>query len=195
MFFSKDFLWGVSQSGFQFEMGDPLGRSIDVNTDWYKWVHDPVNIKKGVVNGDFPENGIDYWNKYKQDHETAKSLGLNAFRIGIEWSRIFPKNTYNVKVGIERDEDRTISKIEINDTIIEKLQELADNNALAHYRMIIEDLRSRGLTVFICLNHFTLPIWLHDPIRVRNTNLRDGPKGWIDERSIIEFTKYAAYLS
>jgi len=195
MFFSKDFLWGVSQSGFQFEMGDPLGRSVDANTDWYNWVHDPINIKKGVVKGDLPEDGIDYWNKYKQDHEIAKSLGLNAFRIGIEWSRIFPKNTSPVKVGIERDEDRTISKIEINDTIIEKLQEMADNNALAHYRMIIEDLRSRGLMVFICLNHFTLPIWLHDPIRVRNTKLRDGPKGWIDERSIIEFTKYAAYIS
>ncbi|MEM2117668.1 MAG: hypothetical protein QW386_01445 [Candidatus Bathyarchaeia archaeon] len=39
-------------------MGDPNGRNIDPNTDWYAWVHDPSNIKKGIVSGDLPENGI-----------------------------------------------------------------------------------------------------------------------------------------
>ena len=35
MGFPEKFLWGVSLSGFQAEMGDSKGRSIDANTDWY----------------------------------------------------------------------------------------------------------------------------------------------------------------
>ena len=59
---------------------------------------------------------------------------------------------------------------------------------------MIEDLRTKGFKVFVCLNHFTLPLWIYDPITARNTKLRKGPRGWIDEEIIIEFTKYAAYL-
>ena len=93
MIFPADFLWGVSNSGFQFEMGSPSGENIDPNTDWYAWVHDASNIQKGIVSGDLPERGINYWDLYKQDHTIAKGLGLNAYRIGIEWSRIFPTST------------------------------------------------------------------------------------------------------
>jgi hypothetical protein len=74
MTFPANFLWGVSNSGFQFEMGSPSGENIDPNTDWYTWVHDPSNIQKGIVSGDLPEQGIDYWSLYKQDHTIAKSL-------------------------------------------------------------------------------------------------------------------------
>lgn len=195
MVFPDGFLWGVSSSGFQFEMGDPTGRGVDPNTDWYAWVHDPVNIQKGVVSGDLPENGVEYWNLYRKDHEIAGSLGLNAHRIGIEWSRIFPKSTSAVEVGLERATDGGIARIEIGESSIEKLEEAANKEALDHYRDMIEDLRSRGFTVFVCLNHFTLPTWIHDPIRVRDTKLRKGPRGWVDGETTIEFTKYAAYVA
>jgi len=195
MVFPDDLLWGVSLSGFQFEMGDPAGRGIDPNTDWYAWVHDPLNMQKGVVSGDLPENSVDYWNLYKEDHKIAESLGLNAYRIGIEWSRIFPKSTSHVEVGLERGTDGRIARIEIDDSTIQKLDEAANKDALRHYREIIKDLRARGFTVFLCLNHFTLPLWVHDPIGVRDTKLRHGPRGWVDEQTVIEFTKYAAYLA
>jgi len=51
MTFPPDFLWGVANSGFQFEMGSRSGENIDPNTDWYAWVHDPSNIRKGIVSG------------------------------------------------------------------------------------------------------------------------------------------------
>ncbi|MEM3623453.1 MAG: glycoside hydrolase family 1 protein, partial [Candidatus Bathyarchaeia archaeon] len=54
--FPKKFLWGVSASGFQFEMGDLAGKNLDPNTDWYAWVHDAQNIRKGLVSGDLPEH-------------------------------------------------------------------------------------------------------------------------------------------
>ena len=107
MIFPADFLWGVSNSGFQFEMGSSSGENIDPNTDWYAWVHDPSNIQKGIVSGDLPERGINYWDLYKQDHTTAKKLGLNAFRTGIEWSRVFPTSTSTVEVGVEKASDGT----------------------------------------------------------------------------------------
>jgi len=195
MGFPENFLWGVSISGFQFEMGDKSGKNIDPNTDWYVWTHDATNIRKEIVSGDLPENGIDYWSLYKKDHDLARSLGLNAYRIGIEWSRIFPKSTDGVRVGVERASDGNISRIEVNNQAIEKLDVMANKEALDQYRAVINDLRMKSFKVFVCLNHFTLPLWIHNPIIVRDTKLAKGPKGWFDEKAIIEFTKYAAYMA
>ena len=195
MVFPEKFLWGVSLSGFQFEMGDPNGRSVDPNTDWYVWVHDSTNIKEGIVSGDLPENGVDYWNRYEEDHEIARKMGLNAYRIGIEWSRIFPKETFSIEVSVQRATDGKIARIKIDDSSLEKLDEIANKESLNHYREIINDLRTKGFTVFVCLNHFTLPLWIHDPIKVRETKLRGGLKGWVDEKTTIEFVKYAGYMA
>ena len=195
MIFPEDFLWGVSGCGFQFEMGDPTGKSIDPNTDWYAWARDPFNVRKGFVSGDLPERGADYWNLYKRDSAIAKRLGLNAYRIGIEWSRIFPKSTSVAEVGVERASDGNIAKINVDESALENLEKIADRDAVSHYRAVIEDLRANDLQVLVCLNHFTLPLWIHDPITVRETRLRKGPKGWVDEKTIIEFTKYAGYMA
>jgi beta-galactosidase len=195
MIFPEDFLWGVANSGFQFEMGDPAGQNIDPNTDWYVWVHDPSNVQKGIVSGDLPERGVNYWNLYKQDHIIAKRLSLNAYRIGIEWSRIFPKSTSAIEVGVERASDGNIAKIDVDESALENLDKIAHKDAVSHYRDVIEDLRANDFEVFVCLNHFTLPLWVHNPITVRKTRLRTGPKGWVDENTIIEFTKYAAYMA
>ncbi len=191
----EQFLWGASESGFQFEMGDPAGGGIDPNTDWYFWVHDAVNIQKGIVSGGMPENSVNYWNLYKKDHEIAKRLGLNAYRLGIEWSRIFPKSTFKIEIGVEKASDGNIAEIEIDDSALEKIEEATNERALNHYRAMIEDLRARDFKVFVCLNHFTLPLWIHNPIAVRNTVLRKGPRGWVDEETIIEFSKYVAYVA
>ena len=195
MTFPESFLWGVSNSGFQFEMGDSSGNNIDPNTDWYAWVHDSSNIRKGIVSGDLPEKGVDYWGLYKQDHAIAKQLGLNAYRIGIEWSRVFPTSTSAVEVPVEKAFNGDISRIDINESSLNRLEKIANQNAVSHYRDVIENLRANGFEVFLCLNHFTLPLWIHDPVTVRKTRLFRGPKGWVDENTIVEFTKYAAYMA
>ena len=113
-------------------MGDAAKDGLDPNTDWYAWVHDKRNIQKGTVSGDFPEDGVDYWHLYKQDHDAAKELGLNAFRLGVEWSRIFPKSTAEVEVGIERASDGNIADVDIDDEALERLAKAADNKSLGH---------------------------------------------------------------
>lgn len=159
------------------------------------WVHGALNIRKGVVSGDLPENGINYWDLYKKDHIAARRLGLNAYRIGIEWSRIFPKTTSAIEVEFEKASNDTIAKIEVDDSVLQRLEGVAHKVAVNHYRAVIEDLRYKGIKVFVCLNHFTLPVWIHNPIAVRDTNLGKGPRGWVDQETIIEFTKYAAYMA
>src|SRR5262245_6775733 len=93
--FPEDFLWGTAISGFQSDMG--VGGPNDAGTDWWVWVHDPANIASGSVRGAFPEDGPGFWNLYKRDAKLVrKRLHGNAFRMGIEWSRIFPMPTTSI---------------------------------------------------------------------------------------------------
>ncbi len=195
MVFPDEFLWGVSSSGFQFEMGDSFGKALDENSDWFVWVHDRQNIELEVVSGDFPEDGANYWFLYKKDHKIFEDLGFNACRLGIEWSRIFPRSTSKLKVEVEKSDDGRISGIHAEEAFMEKLEKIANNEALNHYRLMILDLKNKGIKPHICLNHFTLPLWIHNPIAARSTKLKRGFRGWLDDDTIIEFWKYAAYVA
>lgn len=195
MTFPDKFLWGVSSCGFQFEMGDPSKTGLDENTDWYAWVHDRTNIQKKVVSGDFPEDGPSYWTLYRKDHSIASTLGLNCNRIGIEWSRIFPSSTRDVEVDVERADDAGIAGIVARPSTMEKLDGLADARAARHYREIISDLREKSMKPIVCLNHFTLPLWIHTPVAVDGSKSEGQPRGWYDEETIVEFWKFAAYVA
>lgn len=195
MTFPDRFLWGVSSCAFQFEMGDPSKTNLDENTDWYAWVHDKKNIQKGIASGDFPEDGPNYWTLYKKDHEIASDLGLNCVRIGVEWSRIFPKTTEVIAVDVKRADDQRVMEIAADDSAMEKLARLADTSTVNHYREIITDLRQRKIKPTVCLNHFALPLWIHDPIALRDSGQRTVPRGWCDEKTVVEFWKFASYAA
>jgi len=191
--FPKDFLFGYSWSGFQFEMG--LEGSEVPNSDWWVWVHDRENIATGLVSGDLPENGPAYWHLYAQDHDIAESLGMDAIRGGIEWARIFPEPTFDVKVDVEKDEDGNIVSIEVPEKAIEELEKRANMEALKHYRKIYSDWKERGTTFILNLYHWPLPLWIHDPIAVRKLGPDRAPSGWLDESAVVEFVKFAAFVA
>ncbi len=194
--FPENFYWGVSQSGFQFEMGDKYRRHIDPNTDWWHWVRDRSNVEKGLVSGDLPEEGVNSYELYERDHEIAKEMGLNAYRIGIEWSRIFPWPTTYVDVDYSVDSSYDLVKrVRIDASTLEELDELANQREVLYYRRVISSLREKGFKVIVNLNHFTLPYWLHDPITAREKALTNGRNGWVSKRSVIEFAKFAAYVA
>lgn len=115
--FPQGFLWGSATAAHQVEGGN-------VNNDWWDWEHDPAS---GCVepSGD----AIDQRNRYAEDFALLASLGQNAHRISLEWSRIEPT-------------EGKFSKAE-----------------LAHYRRVITSLHDNGLTPFVTLQHFTLPRW------------------------------------
>src|SRR3954454_10042802 len=178
----KGFLWGVATAGFQADMGK--GAPNDTGTDWWSWVRDPENIRKKRVSGNLPEQGPAQWTHYKQDVALARrKLNANAYRLSIEWSRIFPRATFDA-------------------TTTSDLDALADGPALAHYRAVLQAIRAAHMTPFVTLNHFTLPRWLHDPIAARNAFAGLGPDdappaagGWLDPRAPREFAKYAGYVA
>lgn len=192
--FPDGFLWGTAISGFQSDMG--LGAPTDPNSDWWVWVRDPQNLSSGAVSGDLPEDGPGHWLRFAADAKLARrKLRLNAQRLGIEWSRLFPTSTAGV------DTSGGIGAAELA-----ALDALADQSAVAHYRAVFEALRRRGLEPMVTLGHFTLPTWIHDPVAVRAAYAGvdpfagpvpavDAPAGWLDPATVGEFEKLAAYAA
>ncbi|RLI43997.1 glycoside hydrolase family 1 protein [Candidatus Bathyarchaeota archaeon] len=193
MKFPKDFLWGTATSAFQIEMGrgEP-----DPNSDWYVWVHDEDNIKNGLVSGDLPENGPGFWELYPEDLRRAKDeLGNNAFRMSIDWSRIFPNPTWEVPVKVSFNSTGDVCHVEISDESMHLLEEKAYQPSVKKYRDILTECKKLGLTVLLTLYHWPLPLWIHDPIACRDDIVHADRRGWVDQSTIIEFAKYAAYIA
>ncbi len=186
--FPSTFHWGVAHAGFQAE-GGPRS-PIDPNSDWYKWVHDPINQLLGLTHG-VPEDGPGTYVKYDSDAALAENdLGMNTFRMSIEWSRIFPNSTASVDIS---DEDGTVSEDDL-----EALDALANQNEVQHYRDVFASLRAHQLEPLITVNHFTLPAWVHDPITTRalaQLGLPAPAAGWLSPSTPVEFEKYAAYVA
>ena len=192
--FPTGFLWGTAISGFQTEAGG-VPANGDASSDWWVWAHDATNITAGHVSGDLPENGPGFYDRYAGDIKLArKRLRSNAIRLGIEWSRIFPASTAGVDISGG-----------IGLTELQQLDALADQTEVAHYRAVFAEIHAQGLTPFVTLLHFTLPLWIHDPIAARDAftgvgadappPTGFGPAGWLETAIIPEFTKYAAYAA
>lgn len=112
--FPEGFFWGSATSAYQVE-GEIR------NNDW----------AEAARRGKVPPAAYarDHYNRYEEDFDIAKSLGQNAHRFSIEWSRIEP------------EEGRF------------------DEAEIEHYRKALVALRERGIEPFVTLWHFTLPVW------------------------------------
>lgn len=114
--FPGGFFWGAATSSHQVEGGQ--------HNDWSEWE------KLGKINdGTASRNAADHWNRYEADFDIAKSLGHNAHRFSVEWSRIEPQPGQ------------------------------WDEAALEHYRNVVRALLERGMEPFVTLWHFTNPVW------------------------------------
>jgi beta-glucosidase len=118
--FPEGFLFGSSTAAHQVEGGN-------VNNDWWQWEHTP-----GTTAVESSGDGIDSYHRYPEDFALLASLGHNAHRLSLEWSRIEPAP----------GEFSTA--------------------ALDHYARVLDSLGEHGLTGFVTLHHFTLPRWLAD---------------------------------
>jgi beta-glucosidase/6-phospho-beta-glucosidase/beta-galactosidase len=81
---------------------------------------------------------------------------------------------------------------------LQALQALANPAEVAHYRAVFDALRAHGLEPLVTVNHFTLPLWVHDPITARpliQLGLPAPAAGWLSEQTPVEFEKYAAFLA
>ncbi len=178
------FLWGAATAGFQVDMGCPtLARAAcaDPNSDWYVFVTSPELLDDPVaaLSGQDPAVvGPGHWELYEQDLDlVAGDLGLDALRMSIEWSRIFPQPTD----ALESDDALDLA---------------ANAEAVAHYRAVFGAARERGLHVVVTLNHYTLPAWLHDAVGCHADLDACENRGWLDrERIVREAARYAGFVA
>lgn len=117
--FPPDFLWGTATAAHQVE-----GQNF--NNDWWDWEQTPGHIR----NGDTSRVACEWWKgRWREDLDRAQSLGQNAHRLSVEWSRIEPREGE------------------------------WDDAPLQTYRAILRGLRERQMEPFVTLLHFTHPRW------------------------------------
>jgi beta-glucosidase len=109
---------------------------------------------KAAIEGRVPPCGAssDHYHRYIQDFDIAKTLGHNAHRLSIEWARVEPE------------------------------EGKFDEMAIAHYRQVLLALRDRGITPFVTIWHFTLPLWFSEA------------GGFEQKNSPEVFARYATYV-
>jgi beta-glucosidase len=74
-------------------------------------------------------SAIEHFTRYNDDIALVAELGFQMYRFSVEWARIEP-------------DEGTF-----------------DPAALAHYRAMVESVRSHGMEPMVTLHHFTLPRW------------------------------------
>lgn len=116
--FPERFFWGTATAAHQVEGGN-------VNNDIWLLEHAPQSIFV-EPSGD----ACDHYHRFGEDIALLASLGFNAYRFSVEWSRIEP-------------EEGQFSRA-----------------ALEHYRSVLAACHEHGITPFVTYHHFTSPRWL-----------------------------------
>jgi beta-glucosidase len=112
------FLWGATTSAHQIEGGNE-------RNDWWAW----ETLAGAIADGSRSGAACLSWERWEDDLDLIRGLGLNSYRFSIEWSRIEPEAGQY------------------------------DEAALDHYRAVLEGCRTRRITPMVTLHHFTNPLW------------------------------------
>lgn len=130
------FLWGGALAAHQFEGGwdaDSKGPSVvDVLTAGAHGT--PRRVTQTVEPGEFYPNheAIDFYHRFRDDIALFAEMGLKCLRTSIAWSRIFPN-------GDETE---------------------PNEQGLAFYDAVFDELLAHGIEPVITLSHFELPLHL-----------------------------------
>jgi beta-glucosidase len=125
--FPDGFLWGAATSAYQIE-GSPLADGAGPSI-WQRFSHSPGLTHSGHT-GDV---ACDHYRRYDTDVELMATLGLNAYRFSISWSRILPEG----KGAVNR-------------------------KGIGFYERLVDALLARGIQPTATLYHWDLPAALDD---------------------------------
>jgi beta-glucosidase len=114
--FPEGFLWGAATAAHQVE-------GNNVNSDWWQAEQDGLLPHRSGV-------ACDSWIRWRDDIRLLSEIGLNAYRLSIEWARIQPEAGR------------------------------FDDVALDAYRAQLEAMKQAGIEPMVTLHHFTSPRWL-----------------------------------
>ncbi|KAF8017748.1 hypothetical protein BT93_H2829 [Corymbia citriodora subsp. variegata] len=82
-----------------------------------------------------PEERLRFWTDPDTELKLAKDTGISVFRMGIDWTRVMPKEPVN------------------------GLKDSVNYAALERYKWIVHRVRSYGMKVMLTLFHHSLPPW------------------------------------
>ena len=125
--FPRDFLWGTATAAYQVE-GSPLADGAGPSI-WHRFSHTP-NL---VCNGDTGDVACDHYRRYRDDVALMRSLGTNAYRFSISWSRVMPRGRGTVNAA-----------------------------GLEFYDRLVDALLANGIEPLVTLYHWDLPAALDD---------------------------------
>ena len=166
LIFPKGFLWGVATAAEQSEGGI-------TNNDWYVWEQMHMTPAVGLADDFYDPQ----W--YTTDINNVKSMGLNAFRLTFEWSRIVPVKPANIYAPL------TASDISWT--------------AVQHYTDVVNAMISAGLTPVVTLTHYTVPQWVDNPSAAFDQTTQtftDGSLGgWTNTATAYAFASYAGFMA
>ncbi|HXU90549.1 MAG TPA: GH1 family beta-glucosidase [Methylomirabilota bacterium] len=83
--FPRGFLWGAATSAYQVE-GSPLADGAGPS-NWHRFAHTPGPVH----DGDTGDVACDHYRRYAEDVTLMRTLGINAYRFSISWSRVMPR--------------------------------------------------------------------------------------------------------
>jgi beta-glucosidase len=125
--FPDTFLWGTATSAYQIE-GSPLADGAGPSI-WQRFAHTP-----GCVHdGDSGDVACDHYRRYADDVALMRSLGVNAYRFSISWSRVLPRGRGSVNAA-----------------------------GLDFYERLVDTLLANGIEPMVTLFHWDLPAALDD---------------------------------
>jgi beta-glucosidase len=125
--FPDGFLWGAATSAYQVEgspVADGAGPSI-----WHRFSHTPGR----VWNGDTGDVACDHYRRFESDVDLMRTLGLQAYRFSVSWSRVLPE-------GLGRVNPKGVD----------------------FYQRLVDALLGSGIEPFLTLYHWDLPAALDD---------------------------------
>jgi len=125
--FPEDFIWGTATASYQIEGSAAVdGRGISI---WDTFSKTPGKVK----NADNGDVACDHYNRFPEDIEIMKKLGVKAYRFSIAWPRLFPQG----------------------DTVREE-------RGFDFYNKLINALIEAGIEPMVTLYHWDLPQPLED---------------------------------
>jgi len=125
--FPDNFLWGAATAAYQIEgawQADGKGESI-----WDRFSHTPGKTR----NGDTGDVACDHYHRWPDDIRLMQTLGLNAYRFSIAWTRILPRGRGPVNQA-----------------------------GLDFYSRLVDGLLAAGIAPGVTLYHWDLPQALQD---------------------------------
>lgn len=153
MSFPSDFAWGAASAAYQIE-GGALEDGKGPSI-WDEFSHLPGR----TFNGQTGDIAADAYHRFEEDLDIMRQLGLRHYRFSLSWPRIFPDGMTGPSL------------------------EGLNPAGIAYYDKLVDGCLDRGITPWVTLYHWDLPLALS----------RKG--GWLNRETAEHFARYAAFVA